>query len=269
MVPRFVAVTRVQRETHDVVTLTLDTSPWEGGFAFEPGQFNMLYAFGTGEVAISISGDPGRRDRLVHTIRALGAVSNKLAALRRGDPVGVRGPYGTPWPLEAAKGKDVVVMAGGLGLAPLRPAILRLLAERKSYGRVSLLVGARGPEEIAFAKELESWRKRLDLQVTVDRAGPSWKGNVGVVTTLVAKATFDPGRAIALLCGPEVMMRFSARALEQRGLRSDRIHVSLERNMKCAVGFCGHCQLGPAFVCRDGPILRQDRVAAALATREL
>jgi NAD(P)H-flavin reductase len=269
MVPRFAAVASVHRETHDVVTLTLETKSWDGAFAFEPGQFNMLYAFGLGEVAISISGDPAERDRLVHTIRAVGAVTKHLVALRRGDSIGVRGPYGAPWPVEAARGKDVIVMAGGLGLAPLRPAIHRLIADRESFGRVSILVGARAPEEIVFAKELERWGSHHDVHVTVDRAGPDWKGHVGVVTTLVEKATFRPESALAFLCGPEVMMRFSARALEQRGVGADRIHVSLERNMKCAVGFCGHCQLGPEFLCRDGPVLRQDRVAAALATREL
>jgi NAD(P)H-flavin reductase len=268
MVPRFAPVLSVRRETHDVVTLTLDVSPW-GGFAFEPGQFNMLYAFGVGEVAISVSGDPARTGELVHTIRALGPTTRKLAGLLRGEPIGVRGPYGTPWPVDAAAGKDVIVMAGGLGLAPLRPVIHRLLARRAAFGRVSLLVGARSPEELVFASELELWRQGLDVHVTVDRAGPEWTGNVGVVTTLVAKARFDPGNVAAFLCGPEVMMRFSARALEQRGVGADRVHVSLERNMKCAVGFCGHCQLGPAFICRDGPVLRQDRVAAALATREL
>jgi NAD(P)H-flavin reductase len=195
-------------------------------------------------------------------------VSKKIAALKKAGRVGLRGPFGTGWPLDEARGRDVIVVAGGLGLAPLRPAIYRLLAERKSYGRVALLVGARAPEELVFAKELERWRKRLQMDVTVDRAGPEWQGPVGVVTTLVEKVAVDAANAVALVCGPEVMMRFAARALDQRGLRPSQIHVSLERNMKCAVGFCGHCQLGPEFVCRDGPVFRYDRVASALATKE-
>jgi NAD(P)H-flavin reductase len=268
MVPRFAKIASVRRETRDTVTLSLDASPWEGGFAFEPGQFNMLYVLGVGEVAISVSGDPRRREHIVHTIRAVGAVTRKLDGLGKSASVGVRGPFGAPWPLASARGRDVVVMAGGLGLAPLRPAVYALLADRKSFGRVSLLVGARAPEELVFAKELERWRKKLDVHVTVDRAGPEWKGNVGVVTALVEKASFD-ANAVAFVCGPEVMMRFSARALEQRGVAPSRIHVSLERNMKCAVGWCGHCQLGPAFVCRDGPVLAWERVAPSLATKEL
>lgn len=269
MVPRFANVTRVVRETHDTLTLALDVAPWGGRFEFAPGQFNMLYVLGVGEVAISISGDPTEPGELVHTIRALGPVTKKLGAARKGDPFGVRGPYGAPWPVESAKGGDVLVVAGGLGLAPLRPVLYQVMKHRREYGRVALLLGARAPEEIAFAKEVERWKKKLDVLVTVDRAGPEWTGAVGVVTQLVDRAAFDPARTTAFVCGPEIMMRFSARALETRGVPRSRIHVSLERNMKCAVGFCGHCQLGPEFVCRDGPVFPYERVASALAVREL
>jgi NAD(P)H-flavin reductase len=229
-------VRHVGRETADIFTLTLD--PPGGGFRFAPGQFNMLYAFGAGEVPISISGDPARTGELVHTIRAVGAVTRALQELKAGAWVGVRGPYGSPWPLEGAHGHDVVVVAGGIGLAPLRPAIHQLLSHRGLYGRVAILYGARTPRDILFAKELAAWRGRFDAQVevTVDRADPAWQGGVGVVTKLLAHARFDAEATQALVCGPELMMRFAVAALAERGLSHAAIHVSMERNMKCGVG---------------------------------
>jgi NAD(P)H-flavin reductase len=269
MLPEPFAVRHARRETHDIFTLELE--PSAGAFRFAPGQFTMLYAFGAGEVPISISGDPAHPERLVHTIRAVGAVSRALARLRRGDALGVRGPFGSAWPLEAAHGDDVIVIAGGVGLAPLRPAIYRLLAERSRYGRIVLLYGARTPADILYARELERWRARFDLEVevSVDRAEGGWRGNVGVVTSLLERVKFDPLDASAFLCGPEVMMRFAAVELERRGVAHERIHVSLERNMKCAVGHCGRCQFGPHFICRDGPVFRYDRVRALMAKREV
>ncbi len=269
MIPVFTTVKKIDRETHDTVTLTLDVSPFGGRFAFTPGQFNMLYLLGVGEVAISISGDPAKTDRLVHTVRAVGSVTKKVVALKKGDAIGVRGPFGAGWPLDGAAGGDVVVVAGGLGLAPLRPVVYSALRTRARFGHVSVLVGARGAEGLSFAEELAKWKEKLDVQVTVDRADSKWKGDVGVVTRLVEKAAFEPSRASAYVCGPEIMMRFVARALEQRGVARSRIHVSLERNMKCAVGFCGHCQLGPEFICRDGPVFPFERVESALAVKEL
>jgi NAD(P)H-flavin reductase len=269
LLPAPATVLRARRDTPDVYTLELE--PPAGEFHFAPGQFNMLYAFGAGEVPISISGDPARPEHLVHTIRAVGAVSGALARLRRGDALGVRGPFGSAWPLEAARGDDVIVIAGGLGLAPLRPAIYRLLAERGRYGRVVLLYGARTPADILYARELERWRARFDLevQVSVDRAEGDWRGNVGVVTSLLERVKFDPLDASAFVCGPEVMMRFAAVELERRGVAHERIHVSLERNMKCAVALCGRCQFGPHFVCRDGPVFRYDRVRDLMSKREV
>jgi NAD(P)H-flavin reductase len=168
-------------------------------------------------------------------------------------------------------GRDVVVVAGGLGLAPLRPALYALLAERARYGRIALLYGSRGPAEILFRRELEAWRRRLDIDVavTVDHAAGDWHGNVGVVTTLIPRAAFDPPNAIALVCGPEIMMRFAIAALGDAGIAEDAIYLSMERNMKCAIGFCGHCQLGPVFVCRDGPVFRYDRIRRLLALKEI
>ena len=270
MLPRPFRIEKVRRDLSD--TFTMELVPAEGGdFAFAAGQFNMLYVFGVGEVPISISGDPGDRSVLVHTTRAVGAVTKALDAMKAGEVVGVRGPYGTPWPVEAAFGHDLVFVAGGVGLAPLRPAVYQAMANRERFGRVVVFYGARTPEDILFKKELERWRGRFDMSVhvTVDRATGKWSGNVGVVTNLVAKGGFDPSAAMAFVCGPEVMMRYSAAALEKRGVARSAVYLSMERNMKCGCGLCGHCQWGPHFVCKDGPVFRYDRVADLLSVREL
>lgn len=269
MIPRIARVRRRRRDAPQVWTLEIE--PEDGaGDIYAPGQFNMLTAFGVGEVPISLSGDPAS-GRLVHTIRAVGAVSAALAKLTPGEPLGLRGPFGTGWPVEEAEGRDVVIAAGGLGLAPLRPAIYRLLAERDRYGRVVLLYGTRSPDDILFRRELESWRRRLDIdvQVTVDHAGPGWRGHVGVVTTLMPRAEFDPADTVAMICGPEVMMRFAVAALRDAGIAEDRLYLSMERNMKCAVGFCGHCQFGPSFVCKDGPVFAYPRISPLLGLKEV
>jgi NAD(P)H-flavin reductase len=268
LVPQPLPITRTRREAPGVMTIELAPS---AAFSFAAGQFNMLYAFGLGEVAISLSGDPGNGNRIVHTVRAVGSVSAALTRLRSGMTIGVRGPYGSAWPVTESEGGDIVIVAGGLGLAPLRPAIYAVLARRKRYGRVVVLYGARGPADILFRRELEMWRRRLDVDitVTVDHAAADWRGNVGVVPALIPRIPADPEHAVALVCGPEIMMRFAIDALRQRGLRTDQIYLSMERNMKCAVGLCGHCQFGPAFVCRDGPVFRFDRVAPIFNIREI
>jgi NAD(P)H-flavin reductase len=269
-VPLPYRVGRVRRETRDIVTLEL--APVSGQRpAFQPGQFNMLYVFGIGEVAISVSGDPAAGGGYVHTVRDVGAVSGAIAKLAGGAMLGVRGPYGAPWPVEAAERSDVVFVAGGLGLAPLRPAIYHVLGRRERYGRVALLYGTRSPPDILFRQELERWRRRLDVEVlvTVDRADTDWRGDVGVVPKLVARAGFDPDHAVGMVCGPEVMMRYTADALHAAGVAADRIWLSMERNMKCAIGLCGHCQFGPDFVCKDGPVMRYDRIANILTVREI
>jgi NAD(P)H-flavin reductase len=262
MRPEPYRIRRVRRDTHD--TFTLDLRPERGGqrLVYLPGQFNMLYVFGAGEIPVSISGDAADTSTLVHTTRAVGLVTHAMSRLRTGDLVGVRGPFGTPWPMEAARGRDVVIVAGGIGLAPLRPALYWVMSHRTDYGNVVLLYGTRTPTDILYRPELERWRARFDLEVhvTVDRGSPSWHGNVGVVTTLIHKAPFSPRNAVALICGPEVMIRFTALELQRRGLAPEAIFVSMERNMKCAVGFCGHCQFGRHFVCRDGPVFSYDRV---------
>ena len=258
-------------ETPDTTTLVLRAVNDDPGTPFQPGQFNMLYAFGVGEAAISICGDPARPAEPVHTVRSAGKISNALAALGPGAVVGLRGPYGVGWPLDRAVGQDQVIGAGGLGLPPLRPAIYRFLAERARYGRIELIYGARTPKDLVFYEEIQRWRAlgAMRLQVTVDAADRSWAGDVGLVTARLPDARFDPGRTTALLCGPEIMMRLTAEALLARGVAADAIFVSMERNMKCAVGLCGHCQFGPEFVCRDGPVFPYSTVRRFLAVREI
>ncbi len=268
MVPRFLRVTGNRRELSDTWTLELDP---EGPFPFKPGQFNMMYAFGIGEAPISISGDPAAPETLVHTIRAVGKVTEALCAARPGTLIGIRGPYGTDWPVAAAEGSDVVVLAGGIGLAPLRPALFHLMNNRSRYGRVSILYGGRSPETLLFPAEVKRLRSRFDVQVevTVDAAPPSWRGNVGVVTTLVRRAAFDPENTTAFVCGPEIMMRFALVELGRAGVTTDRTFVSMERNMKCAIGFCGHCQYGTEFICKDGPVFAYSKIEHLFRIREL
>ena len=260
-----------EAETADTVTLTL--VPDRGGRppAFRPGQFNMLYKPGVGEVAISISGSEGDGQRIVHTIRSAGKVTRALSESRPGDVLGVRGPYGAGWPLEQARGHDVVMIAGGLGLPPLRPALLEILSHRDRYGRVEVIYGARTPKDLVYYEQVQTWRERHDLrfQTTVDSAGRDWYGDVGVATTRLPDARFEPKEAVAFVCGPEIMMKLTAQALEERGVPPGSIYLSMERNMKCAIGFCGHCQFGPVFVCRDGPVFGYDRLKPLLSIREV
>jgi NAD(P)H-flavin reductase len=254
-------------ETYDTVTLGLEAvdQPIE---PHQPGQFTMLYAFGIGEVPISISGGAG--PRLVQTIRSVGAVTRALCAAGQGKLIGVRGPFGTGWDLADAVGQDLVVVAGGIGLAPLRGALLGALAARERYRRIMLLIGSRTPEDLVFACELRGWRDRgADVQVTVDRAAAGWRGHVGVVTQLLDRVDVDPVATLALVCGPEVMMRLTARALCHRGVAPRSIRLSLERNMRCGTAECGHCQLGPLLLCRDGPVVSYERAAPLLSVKEL
>jgi NAD(P)H-flavin reductase len=271
MLPQPWQVRARRQETEDTFTLTLTPVGNTGRFFYQPGQFNMLYVFGVGEVPISISGDPAQPDVLVHTVRAVGAVTNSLSKLKRGDSLGVRGPYGTAWPVREARGRDVVLVAGGIGLPPLRPALYHILAHRDEYGRVTLLYGARTPRDILYTAELSHWRGRFDLEVevTVDVAQDDWRGNVGLVTMLIPRAQFEPENAVAMMVGPEIMMRFTVLELVNLGMSEDHIYISMERNMQCALGYCGHCQFGPTFICKDGPVFRHDRIAWLLGKREV
>jgi NAD(P)H-flavin reductase len=270
MLPRPFVVRHVKRETTDTATLSLaalDGTP----SVFAPGQFTVIGRPGWGEVPISISGDPARHDQLEHTVRAVGDASRALVTARPGDTLLLRGPYGVGWDVADGTGGNIVIVAGGIGLAPLRPALLEVLAHRPRYRRVFLVYGTRAPHELLFARQLERWRGRFDVEVdvTVDAATPEWRGHVGLVTSVLPRAALDPDETLALVCGPEIMMRITAEALVARGLRADRIKVSLERSMKCGVGVCGHCQLRELFVCLDGPVFRYDRVAALMTAREL
>lgn len=261
MLPSPYRIIKRRKDLADV--FTVDLEPVSGTpMRFLPGQFNMLYVFGVGEVPISISGDPSAAGPLVHTVRSVGAVTQAMAALKPGAVLGVRGPFGKPWPVEVAYGMDVVIVAGGLGLAPVRPLILSLLAERGMFGRFLILYGARKPEDVLFEQELHAWRSRFDVgvKVTVDRAAREWQGRVGVVPKLVDRADIDPDNTIAFVCGPEVMMTYTVEAFERKGLPPAAIYLSMERNMKCALGFCGHCQYGGSFVCKDGPVFRFDTI---------
>lgn len=270
MVPRRFRVASTRRDNHD--TLTVQLEPCEGGpLAFAAGQFTMLQVFGVGEVPISISGDPRGSGPLQHTIRDVGSVSHALAFAAPGQVLGVRGPYGTGWEVADGKGGDVVLVAGGIGLAPLRPALLEICAERGDYERVSLLYGARTPSDVLFAEDLRSWAEdhRITVEVIVDRGEAGWTGRIGLVTQLIGKVAFGADRRLALVCGPEVMMRHSAVALVARGVEPRRVRLSMERNMKCGIGLCGHCQLRELFLCLDGPVLPFDRLEPLMSRAEL
>ena len=271
MLPTVVRVQDFRMETHDTFTLALEPPVRSGAsLSFQPGQFNMLYGFGLGEVPISMSGDPADRGSIVHTIRAVGSVTRGLGKLRPGDSIGVRGPFGSSWPLDAARGSDVVIVCGGIGLAPLRPAIYHLLRHRAEYGQVVLLYGARTPGDVLFPQELQAWQAQGGFQVlcTVDRADSSWRESIGLVTALFSRAKFDPLRTIGMMCGPEIMMRFTLREFEKRGVKEENLYLSLERNMQCAIGVCGHCQFGPNFVCMDGPVFGHSRIKSFFNVRE-
>jgi len=238
----------------------------------QPGEFMMLYAFGVGEAAISISGDPTVTDgSITHTVRAVGAVSRALHDAQPGDIIGVRGPFGTTWGLAEAVGRDLVMVAGGVGLCPLRPAILGALADRARYSRVTLIVGARSQADFVFAAQLEKWSHdpQIELHLIVDAQTPGWRGEVGLVTEPLGRLALDPDRTTAFLCGPEPMLRFGAEALLAKDVAAKNIRVSLERNMQCGVGMCGHCQLGPLLLCRDGPVVGYDVAGPLLRVKEL
>jgi len=255
-------------EAPGVVSFALDGDALER--PPQPGQFDMLYAFAVGEIPVSVSGTPDDGGLLVHTVRDVGAVSRALCALHRGDAVGVRGPYGVGWDVEGARGQDVVVVGGGIGLAPLRPVILQVLRRRAEFGRLCVVVGARTPQDLLFGAEVPAWRlDGAEVRRTVDRGSTGWDEGVGVVTQELGRVAVDGPHTVAMICGPEVMMRATATALLDRGVAASRIRVSLERNMQCGVGLCGHCQVGPYLVCRDGPVLSWDVAEPLLRVREL
>lgn len=271
LVPQVHEVLETRTEIPGVVTLRvapLDEPPRP----FLPAQIGMVGAFGVGEAAISISSAITDRDAHEYTIRRAGAITTALTRLQPGDQLWVRGPFGVPWDLEL-DGRDVIVAAGGLGVAPLRSAIYELLRHRERFGQVVAVIGARSPELLLYADEYASWRNRgIRIVPTIDRAADGWGGRVGFVHDVVDRVRselhLDPARTSALVCGPDVMMSCVAGALLRRGVPGEQIQLTLERNMQCGNGLCGHCQLGSLIVCRDGPVVRYPMVADALTAPE-
>lgn len=237
------------------------------GFAFAGGQFNMLYIFGIGEVPISVVSDPEDSHILDHTIRVVGRVTEVIGRMGVGDVIGVRGPFGKGWPLAEAVGKDVLVVTGGLGCAPVVGAIEYMFRRRDQYGRIHIMHGVKTPNDLLYRERFEAWRKNPDTEVLLasDQPEKEWHYHTGVVTELFDQVDMQPDNSIAMMCGPEIMMKLAARHLIRRGLPEDALYLSMERNMQCGIGLCGHCQIGPYFACKDGPVMRYDLVAPFLA----
>jgi NAD(P)H-flavin reductase len=258
MLPHPAVIEEIQPEAYGIATFSLVfTDPAQAStYRFQAGQFNMIYLPGFGEVAISISSNPGVPQVVGHTIRYAGSVTRALGRLKVGDTVGVRGPYGSAWPLGKALGKSLVIVAGGIGLAPLRPALFSILRHREDFARVVLLCGARTPADLLYTDEFEHWQAGgVEVHTTVDLADENWRGQVGVVPALFYRIRVDPKQTLVMTCGPEIMMRFVIYEALARRIPKESIFLSMERNMKCAVGFCGHCQFGPTFICKEGPVL--------------
>ena len=257
LVPNWGVVKDITEEAQGISTIWLELldEKLKENYAFTAGQFNMLYLPGYGEAAISISSDPDRRNLIGHTVRYVGNVTRAVERLRLGHSIGIRGPFGRPWPLETYRGCDIILTAGGIGLAPLRPVIYRIINHRAHFGKVIVLYGARTPADLLYVNEYQQWEQH-DIQVmtTVDRADESWQGQVGVVPMLFYRTSLDTENTVVFSCGPEIMMRFVVFEGLARRIKADRIYLSLERNMKCGQGLCGHCQYGPYFVCKDGPV---------------
>lgn len=252
------------READDIHTYRLRLHDEEARrtFRFTAGQFNMVYLFGVGEVAISIVSDPDEPELLDHTIRAVGRVTNAIAGLQPGDGLGLRGPFGHGWPLDEARGCNVVIVTGGLGCAPVVGAIEYIFRRRAQYGSVKILHGVKTSHDLLYRERFDQWRRAPDTEVllTSDQPDKTWSYHIGVVTELFERVSIDPAKSIVLMCGPEIMMRLGVPILMSRGIPATAIYVSLERHMECGIGLCGHCQMGPYFLCKDGPVMRYDRV---------
>ncbi|MGE5193998.1 MAG: FAD/NAD(P)-binding protein [Deltaproteobacteria bacterium] len=268
-----VVIDRITPEVERVATYHLRfTDPkTAAAYRFLPGQFNMLYLPGVGEAAISVSANPRSRESWAHTIRLAGNVTHTLGQLGVGGSLGLRGPFGSHWPVELASGRDLVLVAGGIGLPPLRPVIYDVVSRRDAFRDVTVLYGSRTPDFLVYVNEYDAWRaQKIDVRLTVDRTAPGWEGNVGVVPLLLDRLTLrDPAETVVFTCGPEVMMRYAAKSALKQGIPEENIWLSMERNMQCAVGLCGHCQLGPAFICRDGPVFRHDKIEPFMTVESL
>jgi len=267
MVPTLYRVERYIQESYDTFTLGLKPSspadlkeiePGGKQYSCSPGQFNMLYVFGMGEVPVCISASPGKGGLLCHTARAVGGVTRAMQALKAGDLIGVRGPFGSHWPIEESTGKNVVIVAGGMGLAPLKPAIQALLDRRSDFAKHIILYGTRSAGDIIYKEDLENWRAQHGVEL-----------HIGGVRKFLGQITIDPANTVAMICGPDILMRFAVNELMQHKMSGDDIYVSLERNMKCAIGFCGHCQFGQHFVCKDGPVFQYSRLSTLYGKPEI
>jgi len=270
----FQAVIRwVRKETRDTSTyaLRIADSAIRKSYTFKPGQFNMLYLPGYGEAAISISSGSADHD-LLHTVRVAGDVTTALSILREGDSIGMRGPFGRGWPMEETRSRDLMVIAGGAGIAPLRPVIRHVYKNKRSCpGSDVILYGAKTPKDVIYRNEFPRYRGVFQVLLTVDRADPEeyWKWERGLVTHLLDKASFDPLSTVVFVCGPEIMMQAAIRELMLRGVPAEKIFLSMERNMNCGMGICGHCFFGPKFVCRDGPVFAFTEVEEFMGIKEI
>jgi NAD(P)H-flavin reductase len=262
LVPIPAEIVEKRTETRGIYTFRLRVRdeakrPW---FRFCPGQFNMLYVFGVGEVPISIASDPDDSDVLDHTVRIVGNVTGVLERLNAGDVVGLRGPYGSSWPLDEARGRDVILITGGLGCAPVVSVISYIARRREQFGALKILHGIKAPKDLLYRERFRAWaaHPNTEVHLTTDHPDRRWRHHTGVVTGLLDELTIDPANSVVMMCGPEGMMRAAAAHLFKAGMPAERVYVSVERNMKCAVGLCGHCQMGSEFVCKTGPVFRYD-----------
>ena len=270
-VAQLACIIDIQQDTEDTASyeLQFEDKEFAAAYQFLPGQFNMLYLPGVGEAAISTSSDP-QDDTLIHTVRVVGNVTRALARLKVGDQVGIRGPFGSSWPVEACRNNDVVIASGGIGLAPLRPLIYHIINHRNDYRQVYLLCGARSPNDLLYTDQYDQWREAgIDVEVTVDIGADDWAGHIGVVPVLFYRLRLDPDATRVVTCGPEIMMRFVAFEALARRIAPKNIYLSMERNMGCAIGLCGKCQLGPSFVCKDGPVFSYEQMERYLLLEDL
>ena len=257
--PNLAVIKKIRKETHDTNTYTLEFSDkkLQKSFSPAPGQFMMLSLFGIGESAISLSGT-SNNGSVTTTIRNVGSVTNAVLRLKEGDFIGMRGPYGNGWPLEKAEGKNVLIVVGGMGIVPLRGVVNYIKNNRKKFGDLEIIYGARTPDDMLFRYEFEKWKQikntRLDLTVDELPIETMSKCKIGLVTSCFPSMKTHHKNAIVLVCGPEIMMRYAAKCLETIGFKDRQIYLSLERRMKCGIGKCGHCQIGLKYVCKDGPV---------------
>jgi NAD(P)H-flavin reductase len=269
MLPHTAVVRAIKPEAYGISTFSLEYTDPRVPIGFSPGQFNMIHLPGFGEVAISICSDPNTPKVMEHTIRFAGSVTRGISRLKVGDTIGMRGPYGNPWPMQLAQGKDLMIVSGGIGFAPLRPVILELLHRRSDFGRVIILYGGRTPQDLLYTDEFEKWQDGgIEMFVSVDRADENWKGQVGVIPMAFYRIRLDHRNTLVFSCGPEIMMRFVIYEAMARRVPKDAIYVSMERNMKCAIGFCGHCQVGPSFICKQGPVFRFSAIESFFGKEE-